>query len=174
MHENKKGFVLLEAITVITILCVILIVLYSAYSKLLINVKSKSLYDNTEYIYKTSIIRTYLESRVDVISLFGSNNYAVYCSNTLQTATNCSDVANYKDLFNFLGVSAIYFSVWNINETSVGNIISLEATTQNYIKQLDTTTLNGVYRIIVMYEDENNDTDKKIYQYATLRFGSRG
>jgi len=61
MAKKSKGFVLMEAIVVISVLCVILVILYGAYSKLLIDVKKKSLYDNTEYIYKTSVIRKYFE-----------------------------------------------------------------------------------------------------------------
>ena len=53
MRLNKKAFVLLETIVVITVLSVTLIVLYASYSKIISDSRKKMFYDNTEYIYKT-------------------------------------------------------------------------------------------------------------------------
>lgn len=170
----KKGFVLMETIVVISVLCVILIILYASYSKILIGVQKKSLYDNTEYLYKTSIVRDYLE---DVISndSYHSDQIYMYCRNTI-SASKCYDESitnNFKnDLFKMMGVESVYITIWNANEIDPNELTRFEATTQNYIKTMDPTDESG-YRIIVMFKDQNNETDKDIYQYASLRFKDR-
>ena len=169
--KKKCGFVLLETIVVITVLCVILIILYASYSNLLINVKKKSNFDNTEYIYKTSVVRKYLEPKLNLESLFDDRTYSVYCSNTLEAHRDCIDSAtDGYELFRFLKVNAIYITPWDANALGISNYVELEATTQSYIKSLDAEIFpNLVYRIIVMF-----DSDEGPFEYGSLRFGSRG
>lgn len=171
----KKGFVLVETIAVITVLCIILVLLYASYSNLIKSVEEKSLYDNTEYIYKTAIVRDYiLEHKDGPLSLTDS---IIYCrnnsSNECYNETCATDNCNF---FRFLKVQAVYITPW---ETSgiTGAISHIEATTQKYIRYIDAKnmpTYNN--RIIVMYIDENNDKPikdgKRIeesYQYASLK-----
>lgn len=170
----KRGFVLMETIVVITVLCVVLVVLYGAYSKILINFNKKNLYDNTEYIYKTKLVRSYLEPRLDPKE-YNSSSYYVYCRNTLSTK-KCYDediTGNYEnDFFQFLGVNAVYITLWNVDTISAMDLSSFEATTQNYIREMNPTNESG-FRIIAMFESENDETDKDVFEYATLRFGDR-
>ncbi len=170
---NNKGFVLMETIVVVSVLCVVLVVLYAAYNKLLIDVHKQSLYDKTEYIYKTNLVRDYVE---EVLSSeqYSSSTHYIFCRNTMSDK-KCFDpetVGNYQnDLFETLGVQAVYITMWNVEEISASDLVGFEATTQNYIKSMDTTD-EDAFRIIVMYSSENDD-NKKMYEYATLRFGSR-
>ncbi len=168
--KKKRAFVLMETIVVITVLCVILVVLYASYNSLLVSVKKKSNFDNTEYIYKTSVVRKYLEPKIDVASLFDGKVYGVYCSNNLSQYKSCIDVnTEGYELFRFLNVQAIYITQWDADSVAIGNYSELEATTQSYIRHLDIGEMpNLVYRLVVMYE-----TDREHYEYASLRFGSR-
>lgn len=171
---KNKGFVLLEAIIVITVLCVILISLYASYSKLLVKVNKKSLYDNTEYLYKANIVRKYLEQQLDE-NIYSDKTIYIYCSNTLQNQNACYDESSSSEetlVFKELGVESVYISLWNTGDISVSDKMYLEATTQNYINNLDPPNEPG-YRIIVMFKCENNETEKRIFEYASLRFGSR-
>lgn len=176
---RRKGFVLMETIIVITVLCVVLVTLYGAYSKLLIDVNKKSLYDKTEYIYKTNVVRDYLENLfkdgVLDINDYTSRTFYEHCRNSL-SANKCYDddmSGNYEnDFFKFLKVEAVYITLWNVGNISENDISGFEATTQNYIKKMDPTDEGG-FRIIVMFKSENNDTDNDVYEYATLRFGGR-
>ena len=59
---KKNGFVLVETIVVILVLCVLLIMLYGGYMNVISAVQRKSYYDNTEYIYKTNLVKEYLET----------------------------------------------------------------------------------------------------------------
>ncbi len=171
--NRKKAFVLLETMIVISVLCIVLIVLYASYSKILINVKNRSLFDNTEYIFKTTLIRRHLESTLEE-SLYNTVDLYSYCSNILDTVNDCYTTSGdtfEEELFRRLQVEAIYITNWN--DISTSSLHKLEATTQNYIKSLDVKD-EEAFRIIVMYQSENNDTELKVYEYSSLRFGSRG
>lgn len=178
MAKKSKGFVLMEAIVVISVLCVILVILYGAYSKLLIDVKKKSLYDNTEYIYKTSVIRKYFEEdERDTLKAIleslptSSNHIYIYCSESLDNKKKCENpTLSGHELFSFMNVRGIYFTEWNPEDA---NLETLEPTTKRYFKTFDVRNIDDAYRIVVMYTDENEENGT-IYQYATLRIGSRG
>lgn len=179
----KKGFVLMETIVVISVLCVILVLLYSSYSNILLKVKRKELYDNTEYIYKAGLVRNYLEGALTTLDY--QSNVTMYCKNSEDISSDkwCydEDITDDKknELFKSLGVESVYITIWNVNEISAADLSTFEATTQNYIKWLNSTDEDG-YRIIIMFKNENElksigkeDTDKDIFEYASLRFGSR-
>ena len=159
MIKNNKAFVLLETIVVITVLGTILIMLYSSFSTLTINVHKKDLFDNTEYIYKTEVIREYLENIPEVVNTLGSKYVNIYCSEFIgDIKCNDTDLDGNK-LFNFLKVKAIYFTIWNIDPLN-NEVLVLEPTTQNYIKSLNAEDKGVAYRIIVMFQSEN-DEDRK-------------
>lgn len=172
---KNRGFVLMETIVVISVLCIVMVVLYAAYSKVLIDVNKKSLYDKTEYIYKTNLVRNYLEETLPEIEYSSSTHY-VYCRNKMEDKL-CFDeniTGNYEnDLFKALKVEAIYITLWNVANISESDLVGFEATTQHYIKKMDATD-EDAFRIIVMFDSENNMTGTPVYEYATLRFGSRG
>lgn len=169
---KKKGFVLMETIVVISVLCVVMITLYSSYSKILVGVNKKSLYDNTEYLYKASVVRDYLE---DILNpdLYSSTQIYMYCRNSI-AGSKCYDNPSssrfQNDLFKTLGVESIYITIWNTDDIDPSFITMFEATTQNYIKTMDPTNEDGK-RIIIMFKDENDQTGNAIYQYASLKFG---
>ena len=172
---NKKGFVLMETIVVITVLCVVLVTLFGAYSKILIDVSNRSLYNNTEYVYKSSIIREYLESKLNIVEFMGTEYVSGYCSNQLSQYKNCdADDLEGADIFNFMGVRGIYFILWDKDATLSGRFSRLEPTTQKFISSIDVPIESEPVRMmIVMYASENNYIANE-YEYAFLRFGSRG
>ncbi len=174
MNNDNRGFVLMETIVVVTVLCVILLVLFGAYSKILIDVNSKSLHDNTEYIYKSRIIREFLEEKVDIENFMGSDYVTAYCSDLLPQFTSCKDVnLDGNDLFAFMKVKGIYFALWDKSVLQTGHFNILEPTTQKYLQSVDAEMDVDAYRImVVMYESENNYSENE-YEYAYLRFGSR-
>lgn len=173
--RSKRGFVLMETIIVISVLCIVLIVLYGAYNKMLIDVNNKSLYDNTEYIYKSTVLREYLEESIDIVNFMGSDYVKGYCSDQLDYYKSCGDPSvDGSELLSFMKVRGVYFILWDDNSNKIGRFGQLEPTTQKYIKTIDEEILNEPYRImVVMYESENNYYEGE-YEYAYLRFGSRG
>lgn len=170
----KKGFVLLETIVVVAVLCVTLMVLYVGYNNTTNNIKSQLNYDNTEYIYKAYVLKTFLENKiVNEGSYYCENCESIYvlCSNKNAT-TNCSNwIDNDNDnkflkyLINDMGVESIYITKWDTSTfTNRSELMSIfEATTGRYIRSLNPDKRDG-YRIIVMFKDN---------QYASLGFVSR-
>ncbi len=170
----------METIIVISVLCVILVVLYGAYFSLISKVQKKNLYDNTEYVYKASVIRDYLEDKIDPSDYEGGNSYT-YCSNLMTEYSKCfNDDGNNQsqEILKQLDVYAIYITPWEGPNLEIENNNTFEATTLKYIKSLDPKPEDGAYRIIVMFKSENDQIyetlEKENYQYASLRFGSRG
>ena len=174
--KRNGGFVLMETIVVISVLCVVLLVLYGAYSKMLLDVSSRSLHDNTEYIYKSEVLRDYLEDKIDIVDFMGTNFVSAYCSDQLSQFTSCTKETSLdgNDLFEFMGVKGIYFILWDKNTYTTGRYAELEPTTQQYINTIDAAIPSEAYRMmVVMYASENNYVEDE-YEYAYLRFGSRG
>lgn len=164
---NKKGFVLMETIIVVAVLGVILVTLYASFSTIVIGVRKTNYYDNTEYIYKTNIIKGYLKADPSYANIYEPQQVHVVCSEEVGTV-RCD-----KDYMQDLQVQAIYivdydpFDITTTTNMDSSGFSSLEATTQKYIKYLDPPDSSGTSRIIVMFKDED-DTTK--YQYASLKW----
>ena len=170
----KKGFVLLETIVVISVLCITLMALYVGYSNTTNNIKTQLNYDNTDFVYKTYILKNFLEKKIinegsyacpnceSIYILCSENNSTTKCSNWVG---NNDDNKFLKDLIIDMNVKAIYITKWDtttfINRPELMGIF--EATTGRYIRSLNPEKRNG-YRIIVMYDGN---------QYASLGFESR-
>ena len=164
---RNKGFVLVETIVVILVLCVLLIMLYGGYMNVISAVERKSYYDNTEYIYKTKLVKDYLEDS-NFEDYNGSDVY-IYCQGSNDCESKGDDY--FKSLISNMHINSIYITKWFTTDIDSSELSNLEATTQNYIKKLDPEYNDG-YRIIVMFEDENNlGKIPIIYQYASLMFG---
>ncbi len=167
----KKGFILMETIVVISVLSVLLVTLYASYSKILTDVNKQDLYDNTEYIYKASIVRNYLEDNIPSM-VYEDSLYYTYCNN-FNDSNKCygADINNYQSkLFGNLGAEAVYFFK-DLMDIDPSNLTGIEPTTLNYIKSLDLKTSETI-RLVIMFKDENNDTDKDVFQYANISFES--
>lgn len=169
----KRGFVLLETIAVLSIICVTLITLYGGYVRVIKNVQTRSFYDNTEYIYKTKIIANYLSNIITEETLATDDVY-IYCNTTVYATdanpnprlVTCNSAIDYSFLLNEMNVSGIYITKWSIRDIDSMSLLTVEPTTQKYIKQINDKRGTG-YRIITMFKDR---IDSKKYQYASIRF----
>ena len=174
----KKGFVLLETIVVVSVLCVTLMTLYVGYNNTTNNVKSQLNYDNTEFIYKAYILKTFLEDKIVNKGSYACENCEsiyILCNEKKETTTcsewvdkldvNNNDKLFLKDLIDDMNIKAIYITKWDtstfINKPELMSVF--EATTGRYIRSLNPEKRDG-YRIIVMFKDD---------QYASLGFESR-
>lgn len=164
---NQKGFVLMETIVVISVLCVILVMLYASYSNIYLKLQNKTLYDNTEYIYKTYLVREYLENNISESNYLNDEIFMV-CSNN--STMPCYNETENDSLYKFLKVDAVYITSWNIVDINENMSNLMEPTTIRYYQSLDPKQDDDAYRIIVMFKSEN---DENKYEYASLRFGSR-
>ena len=179
----KKGFLLLETIVVIFVLCTLLITLYIAYSNTTNTVKSQLHYDNTEYVYKTYILKSFLEEKIineanyscsncESVYIFCSNQNSSQVTSCLNLPTNSDDDYYLQAVVRKMKINAIYITKWDTTTFKDNpEIMSIfEATTQRYIRSLNPIKKEEeTYRIIIMFENENDST----IEYASLSFDSK-
>lgn len=170
---KKNGFVLMETIVVISVLCLVLVMLYGAYSNILTNVESKSLYDNTEYIFKTALVRNYLE-KIGNVTTYDDFGITVCQNSDSSSSHKCytsSCSTERCQLFKLLKVEGVYITPWNLSSLNSSLPSSkLDATTRKYLKSIDAPDAGiGAKRIAIMYLQENNETTSYIYEYASLK-----
>lgn len=60
--KNKKGFMFVETIMVMTILTTTLLTIYITFSRVLLSEKRRAMFDDTSYLYRTYLIEDYLSS----------------------------------------------------------------------------------------------------------------
>ena len=60
--KNRKGFMFVETIMVMTILTTSLLTIYITFSRVLLNEKRRAMFDDTSYLYRTYLIEDYLVS----------------------------------------------------------------------------------------------------------------
>ena len=96
--NNKKGFVLIETIIVMSVLLIGMILLYSNYNKIIINSGKISYYDNVEDMYTAYYAYKY------------RNDFTNSNSNDMQTINvSMIDNSNVKNLFNNLNIVKVYY-----------------------------------------------------------------
>lgn len=172
--KKGKGFVLLETIVVISILCITLVILYTGYTDVTRSIKNNLNFDNTEYLYKTVILKSYLENDIDESWIKGNNYYVYpffydnniyeknannnYSSVYLESNLEDDDKSKYMDLFKKLHVKAVYITTWDIKKEITDNTVrgQLNPTVISYVHTLNEKSKKDGFRLIVMYDNENN------------------
>ena len=179
----KKGFVLLETIVIISVLCITLTMLYTGYSNVIRSVKTNFRHDSTEYLYKTAIIGNFMEEDIDEAWIKGENYYVYpfYLKNDINKNTFNTDEnyiesrieneSKYNNIFNEMKVQAVYITVWNTKKKLVDSNTrnNFPPTVLTYINSINAKSKEDSFRLIIMYDDENN-SNKKQYQVASIEF----
>lgn len=138
--NNKKGFVLIETIIVMSVLLIGMTLLYSNYNKIIINSGKISYYDNVEDIYTAYYAYKY------------SNNFNNVNNNDMQTINvSMMDNSNVKNLFNNLNIVKVYYfsrtGFENIFKASdkkcaedKNQLICYDGSTINYLRSIKNKT----------------------------------
>lgn len=140
---NKKGFMFVETIMVITILTSSLIMIYVSFSRVLTNEKRRVAFDDTAYIYRTYYIESYLvslnldqyieekleknNSKIIVLNPEDSLLYNLYNADGSRNEQEFSrqqfsnkilnnNTSEETDSPNALNVSRIYITYYNVND----------------------------------------------------------
>lgn len=121
MQLNKKGFVLMETIIVMTVLSIALIYLYTTYVKVLGSASKVSYYDNVEDMY-TAYYASKLYSKID----------------NKEIEKN-SDIITNLDIVNI-----IYMSKDSIINLSKDDILQYDGSTIDYIRSVENEVKNKV------------------------------
>ena len=128
---------------------------------------------NTDYIYRTAVIRDYFEeNKQNYDSMIDG---VVFCNNVSSEGETTTKKC-YRDtcgnqlctFLRFMEVEAIYIVPWNTRNWNL-SYTNISATTQKYINSIDALN-TGEYsdRIVVMYI--YNDGINDVYQYASLGY----
>lgn len=121
MKLNKKGFVLMETMIVITVLSVALIFLYTTYVKVLGNASKVSYYDNVE------------------------DMYSAYYASKLYGKINNNEISINSDIITNLDiVNIIYLSKDDILGLNNTNVLNYDGSTINYIRSIENEVKNTI------------------------------
>lgn len=120
MLKNKKGFVLIETIIVMSVITISMIILYSSYNKIVTNTGKITYYDNVQDIYTAYYA-------------YKLNNKLGYNGTTTEIIT---EENAYYNVLNNLNINKIYY----INKNDVDNKIVKE--NKPFILNYDGTTIN--------------------------------
>ena len=134
---NKKGFVLIETIIVMSVLLIGMIILYSNYNKMIINSSKVNYYDNVEDMYTAYYTYKYAN---DLIAWNSDSNYEVIKTGNLGE--------NFKNIFSNLNIETIYYfskkGFENIFSEKDGNcedkpnqLLCYDGTTINYLRSIE-------------------------------------
>lgn len=187
--KNKKGFIFVETIIVACVLTASLLVLYSSYSSIIRNEKTRLKYDDPAYLYRTFYLEKFfrafdLESAkkslnkdsIAVLSNLGCNS--IIFNNEEDNLSFCEGIKeelhlNYLYLtYNDLSELQTCTSRKGVCET----LDQVKDSMADYLKTIGGKGKEG-YRIIAEYAEtkdgkncEYND-ENCVYYYATLSLG---
>ena len=141
---NKKGFVLIETIIVMSVLLIGMIILYSNYNKMIINSSKVNYYDNVEDMYTAYYAYKYV------------NDLATWNSDSDYKVIKTGDLGeNFKKIFSNLNIETIYY----FSKKGFENIFSEKdgkcEDKPNQLLCYDGTTINYLRSI-----ENKNDTSK--------------
>lgn len=121
MQLNKRGFVLIETIIVMTVLSIALIYLYTTYVKVLASASKVSYYDNVE------------------------DMYTAYYASRLYSKIENKEIAKTSNIITNLDiVDIIYMSKDNIINLSKDDILQYDGSTIDYIRSVENEIKNRV------------------------------
>lgn len=149
----KKGFVFLETLLVMVVLSIAVLGVYSTYVSVTSNIDSRTYYDNIGDLYKTEIVRNWIDEN----NLITSENYIKITSSncsSYMSITNCSDYMDYLQIENIYINNSNIATLLELNDNRLSNSLKL------YIKTMN----NDNKRYIIVNYKRNN----KNY-YSSLR-----
>lgn len=121
MQLNRKGFVLMETIIVMTVLSIALIYLYTTYVKVLGSASKVSYYDNVE------------------------DMYTAYYASKLYSKIENKEIEKNSDIITNLDiVNIIYMSKDSIINLSKDDILQYDGSTIDYIRSVENEVKNKV------------------------------
>lgn len=186
--KNKKGFAFIETIIIVVVLCSALLLLYSTYSAIVSDEKTRIYYDDPAFIYYTNHVKNFLEEYANldnVKSRYFNNTYIVTIGtgfdelfyNTSYEASGPSSleaiVKNFKINQIVLIKSKMYDKCFNGNETyckeSLERLSSYNM--KKYVNSISDTSTNYILAIEYSFKlsDESDaNGDRKIVSCTPL------
>ncbi len=191
--KNKKGFVFVETLIVISVLTASLLLLYSSYSSLIRNEKVRLKYNDSVYLYRTYYLEKFFRNfRFDLVTNSLNKEDSTKPISIL-TGFGChsgifineeDNVGLCENLLAELHVSNLYLTYNDISELQnctnkdgiCETLVQVNSTASDYIKTIGGKGKTG-YRIIVEFAETKdgsrkcNPNEECQYYYATLSLG---
>jgi hypothetical protein len=189
---NKKGFVFVETIIVITVLVTALITIYTAFLGVLSNEKRRLTFNDTSYLYETYYLEDYLTSLNlnnylsnyfsgrEIIE-FSCDNYYLYNAISADATLDDKELAKEKFCENIINSKNIklYITKYDVNTlkyctTDAGKnsnecTAEIKETLSNvnnnfiyYLRTLSGKNEDNKYRLIAVYEEVSYDYDNTV------------
>ena len=160
MLKQKKGYILLETLVVVGVLSIVLVGMYSSFINMYSIFKERRTYDNTEFLYKTKVLREQLTMTADL----GSSKIVTICNNN-DASNKCENNSEYGSIFEEFGIQYAFFAVANITSGDVNGMTNIPVTVKRYIRDLDTDADSNDVILIVGYQ-----TDEIGYEVASINY----
>jgi len=161
--NNKKGFILAEAIVVGIFVLSLFTFLFVNIIPLIGEYEANEKYDTIDGVYNANLVRSMIlndDNAISVLKLDGAD-YKYY------TATGLCNALNYKNMClklvgeDFLNIKNVYITWYHterIKTASKGNTGNFTRATREYIEQLDsfninTSTYSHYKRLIIYFND---------------------
>ena len=186
---NKKGFVFVETIIVITVLITALLLIYAGFVSVLNNEKVHSYYDDPVYLYRSIYLKSFLEKNNTSVLFNGVDENGIirfncnyegliedYDNVSLNTNAFC------ETLLSAINVDSVFLTQYNINDyKNCPNFYSkdnslvpsemclklenlMDYPTYDYFRTLrsysDSNNLISGYRMILVYRNLLNDVEE--------------
>lgn len=150
---NKKGFVLIETIFMTIVVIVALLIVYKSFVSVLQIEKERIYYDNTNYVYRTYVMRDYLiKSNISFGNNFLKSNGIVKLSCDSPILITTKSYCNLLTDKNMLDIKNMYITAYNPNLTTA-EYESIPPTVANYLKAINTEEQG--YRLLILFNDKN-------------------
>ena len=191
--RNKKGFIFVETMIVITILSVALIMLYRGFSTGISHEQRRIEQDHTLYIYRTHYIADFLRSN-DALTAFklifdSETSNQITCDFPFPIAGNTELCEYILSPTSVLEVNAVYLLNEDVDYILNNDVLlySFRPQAISYLKTINDTlpcnTSGGCFRIFIEFKSEceqrhsrmGTDTDQAHiidicrYRYASLK-----
>lgn len=192
--KNKKGFVFVETIIVITILTVALLSIYGSFTALMNQEKNRLHYEDATYLYRSYYIADYFRkfrfNQLKEAMSDGTDGRPVNmivdlsCAGSGILSNNTNEIGFCESLLNEFHVSAVYLAINDLsslkectNQSGIcESFAQMPKQTASYIK-----TISGKesgYRLIVEFLEkkdgsacDNTNINTCVYSHTTFYLG---
>ena len=184
--KNKNGFAFVETIITVVILSTSLLLLYSTYSAILNDEKTRTYYDDPAFIYYTNYVKKYLEEYVNLDNI-KSNDFNNTYIRTIGTnnvlSNNNSDpsletiVGNFKINQIILIKTEMFNNCFNGSESYCEESLSKIYTynMKKYVNSLNDTSSEYILAIEYSFKlsDEDSTSGEKKFVKCTPLFDKK-
>lgn len=191
--KNKKGFIFIETLIVVSVLTASLLMIYSTYSALIRNEKARMKYDDSVYLYRTYYLERFFRNfRLDLVSQ-NLNKTDTSKPISVLTGFGCrgdifineeDNLGLCEDILEELHINNLYLTYNDLSELQnctdqkgiCETLVQVNPAMASYLKTIGGYKKSG-YRILIEFAETKDGKQKCSsnedcqFMYATLSLG---